>query len=88
MPGGYEITEYCNAQGHPRPRFFNAPDDTCGDDGEVGAACPVRCRVWVVLGQQRLELPTTYARIEEGEEKVARKVLHRLCSRDKGQRPE
>jgi hypothetical protein len=86
---GYGATEYCKVHRHPQPRFFNAPGDIDADAVEVvGADNPMRYRVWVVLGQERLELPTTYVRIEEGEEKVARKVLHRLCSRDKGQQPE
>lgn len=31
-----------------------------------------------MLGQERLELPTTYVKVEDGEEKLARKVLQRL----------
>ncbi len=35
-----------------------------------------------MLGVERLELPTTYAGIKDGEEKMARKVLRHLRSRD------
>jgi hypothetical protein len=49
----------------------------------VDAATP-RYKVWVVLGQERLELPTAYGKVEEGEEKVARKVLQRLRAQDVG----
>jgi len=49
----------------------------------VDASTP-RYKVWVVLGQERLELPTAYAKVEEGEEKVARKVLQRLRAQDVG----
>jgi hypothetical protein len=45
----------------------------------------VRYKVWVVLGSERLELPTTYAGVHEGEEKMARKVLRHLHSRDTGE---
>ncbi|KAI0262038.1 hypothetical protein BC834DRAFT_892735 [Gloeopeniophorella convolvens] len=68
-----ELLEYCQAHGHPHPQFVDVPDNAGG------------YRVWVVLGQERLELPTTYARVEDGEEKIARKVLQRLLSQGKGQ---
>jgi hypothetical protein len=44
--------------------------------------------VWVVLGPERFELPTAYAGIKEGEEKMARKVLRHLRSRDVGESQE
>ena len=69
--------EYCKEHGYPRPQFFDALDDS-------GGAAAVRYKVWVVLGSERLELPTTYAGIYEGEEKMARKVLRHLRSRDMG----
>lgn len=71
--------EFCKANGHPRPRFFDEPLD----EGAVDAPT-TRYKVWVVLGQERLELPTAYAKVEEGEEKVARKVLQRLRAQDVG----
>ena len=37
-----------------------------------------------MLGQERLELPTTYVKVEDGEEKLARKVLQRLRAQDAG----
>lgn len=75
-----ELIEYCKASGHPRPRFFDAPLD---EGAAVDAAAP-RYKVWVVLGQERLELPAAYAKVEEGEEKVAKKVLQRLRAQDVG----
>jgi hypothetical protein len=72
-------TEYCKAYGYPPPRFFDALDDS-GDAAQVG----VRYKVWVVLGSERLELPTSYAGINEGEEMMARKVLRHLRSREVG----
>jgi hypothetical protein len=72
------ITEYCKVHRHPCPWFFNTSDDIDVDAVEVaGADNPLRYRVWAVLGQERLELLTTYARIEEGEEKVARRKVAR-----------
>lgn len=56
------------------------------DSGDAAAAqVGVRYKVWVVLGSERFELPTTYAGINEGEEKMARKVLRHLRSRDVGE---
>lgn len=68
-----ELIEFCKANGHPRPRFLHASLE----EGAVDPAAP-RYKVWVVLGQERLELPTVYFKVEEGEEKVAKKVLQRL----------
>ena len=86
------VIEYCRVHGYPRPLFFNAPGDSRDATSEPGVAtatAPVaasassaRYRVWVVLGVERLELPTTYAGIKDGEEKMARKVLRHLRSRD------
>ena len=70
--------EYCTVHGHPRPQFFDALDDS-------GGAAAVRHKVWVVLGSERLELPTAYPGVHEGEEKMARKVLRHLRSRNTGE---
>ena len=70
--------EYCTVHGHPRPQFFDALDDS-------GGAAAVRHKVWVVLGSERLELPTAYPGVHEGEEKMARKVLRLLRSRNTGE---
>ena len=71
--------EYCKTSGHPCPRFFDAPLD----EGALDTATSLY-KVWVVLGQERLELPTEYDKVEEGEEKVAKKVLQRLRAQDAG----
>ena len=73
-------TEYCKAYGYAPPRFFDALDDS-----EEAAQVGVRYKVWVVLGSERLELPTTYAGINEGEEKMARKVLRHLRECEMGE---
>ena len=89
-------TEYCRIHGYPRPQFFVSMDDSGNAGGvELGvppttatvaaSAADVRYKVWVVLGPERLELPTTYVGIKEGEEKMARKVLRHLRSRDVGE---
>ena len=64
--------EYCKANAHPCPRFEESAADTDAP----------RYKVWIVLGQERLELPTTYVKVEDGEEKLARKVLQRLRAQD------
>ena len=66
--------EYCKANAHPSPKFEESAADTA----------PSRYKVWIVLGQERLELPTTYVTVEDGEEKLARKVLQRLRTQDAG----
>ena len=82
--------EYCRVHGYPRPRFFDAQDDNSGNAAAaaVSSAAKARYRVWVVLGPERFELPTAYAGIREGEEKMARKVLRHLRSRDVGESQE
>jgi len=87
--------EYCRVHGYPRPQFFSSFDDSGNVAVEPGVAATtttaaasaanVRYKVWVVLGPERLELPTTYTGIKEGEEKMARKVLRHLRSRDVGE---
>ncbi len=77
--------EYCKAHGYPPPRFFDVLDDSGSGDREAAQTTAVRYKVWVVLGSERLELPTTYAGVDEGEEKMARKVLRHLRSRDSGE---
>ena len=87
--------EYCRVHGYPRPQFFGSLDNSGDAAVEPGvattttataaaSAADTRYKVWVVLGPERLELPTTYAGIKEGEEKMARKVLRHLRSRDVG----
>lgn len=82
--------EYCRVHGYPRPRFFDAhaQDDDSGNAAAATSAANARYRVWVVLGPERFELPTAYAGIKEGEEKMARKVLRHLRSRDVGESQE
>ena len=77
--------EYCKAGGYPCPQFFDALLD---EKAVVDATANPRYKVWIVLGQERLELPTTYANVEDGEEKLARKVLQRLRAQDVGKAKE
>jgi hypothetical protein len=92
LPCAPKKTEYCKAHGYPPPRFFDALDhDSAAGDSPDAAAAQVGpggvryYKVWVVLGSERFELPTTHAGIDEGEEKMARKVLRHLRSRDMGE---
>jgi len=87
--------EYCRVHGYPRPQFFVSLDDSGNAAVEPGVAATtttaaasaanVRYKVWVVLGPERPELPTTYTGIKEGEEKMARKVLRHLRLRNVGE---
>jgi hypothetical protein len=87
---------YCRVHGYSRPQFFVSLDDSASAAAvEPGVAATnataaasagnVWYKVWVVLGPERLELPKTYTGIKEGEEKMARKVLRHLRSRDVGE---
>ncbi|KAN0135146.1 hypothetical protein V8E53_007037 [Lactarius tabidus] len=61
--------EYCKAGGH---RFFDAPLE----EGAEDTSTP--------LYKERVELPTTCTKVEDAEEKLARKVLQRLRAQDVG----
>ena len=37
-----------------------------------------RFQVWIVIGKERFDLPTTYGTAEEGWQRVAKQVLARL----------
>ncbi|KAI0298188.1 hypothetical protein BC826DRAFT_1184375 [Russula brevipes] len=74
----YSPIEYCEVHGYPFPLFFDALDDS-ENAADPGGAAPsagaaAQYKVGVVLGEECLELPTSYAAIEKGEEKLARKV--------------
>lgn len=43
-----------------------------------------RFQVWIVIGSERYDLPTTYGTAEEGWERVAKQVLARLSKRSSG----
>jgi len=87
--------EYCRVHGYPRPQFFFSFDDSGNTAVEPGVAATtttaaasaanVQYKVWVVLGLERLKLPTTYTAIREGEEKMVRKVLRHLHLCDVGE---
>jgi hypothetical protein len=67
-------TEYCKA-GVSQPQFHQ---QAVTDD--VGKT---KHKVWIVMGNEKLELPVTFATISEGQERVAKQVLGRLQSREK-----
>ena len=35
-------------------------------------------RVWIIVGKERMELPTKWANVIEGEDRTAKQVLKRL----------
>ncbi len=40
-------------------------------------------KIWVVIGKQKLELPTTFTSLSQGQERVAKKVLEQLRSQSR-----
>jgi len=68
------LLEYCKA-GVSQPQFHQ---QAVTDD--VGKT---KHKVWIVMGNEKLELPVTFATISEGQERVAKQVLGRLQSREK-----
>ncbi|KAF8451951.1 hypothetical protein L210DRAFT_3626351 [Boletus edulis BED1] len=50
----------------------------CGTPSFHEMQCQGRLLVWIVIGRERFDLPTTYATAEEGRQRVAKQVLARL----------
>ncbi|KAI0309101.1 hypothetical protein OF83DRAFT_1159297, partial [Amylostereum chailletii] len=61
------LIEHCVAENLPAPRFHHERRDADG-----------LYHVWIVLGREKLELPSGFDDVEVGEEKVARQVLKRV----------
>jgi hypothetical protein len=70
-----DCSEQCAKDGLPSPEFCY--EKLC----EVEATRPFK--VWIVLGKERLELPTSFPSIDAGNERVARSVLGRLKDQSK-----
>jgi hypothetical protein len=69
------ILDYCDKDGSPRHQFHQ--EVVTDGDGKTGH------KVWVIMGMERLELPVTFASLNEGRERVAKQVLGRLRSQGK-----
>jgi hypothetical protein len=60
-----QLVEHCIDKGLPEPRFYNE---------KSGGGF----RVWVVMSKERMELPTTWEHLNDGEEKLSKQILKRL----------
>jgi hypothetical protein len=67
--------DYCTKAGVSQPQFHQQ-----AVTGNVGKTMH---KVWIVMGNEKLELPVTFATVSEGRERVAKQVLGRLRSREK-----
>jgi hypothetical protein len=56
---------HCAGAGRPLPQIFHEQ----AADG---------VRVWIVMGKERLELPTRWKSLAEGEDRLCRQVLKRM----------
>ncbi|KAI0065180.1 hypothetical protein BV25DRAFT_1822296 [Artomyces pyxidatus] len=68
------LVEYCAKASLPTPQFFNSASEGTSDDDKG-------YKLWIILGNERLELPTTFKLVNDGEERLAKKVLMRLRSK-------
>ncbi|CAL1702719.1 unnamed protein product [Somion occarium] len=66
------LYDYCREAGLAAPEFRN--EIVMNVSGEN------KHKVWVVIGKQKMELPTTFPSLSQGQEKVAKKVLEQLRS--------
>ena len=67
--------DHCDKEGLPRPELCHelAPDDKTNKP----------FKVWIVMGKERLELPTSFPTLVVGQERVAKSVLGRLRAQSK-----
>lgn len=72
--------DYCSKKGLPEPLFH----DKIATDAK-GKISPGKLmhKVWIVMGGEKLELPVTFRRVNEGRERLAKQVLGRLRSQEK-----
>jgi len=69
------LLDYCGKEGVALPQFHQKA--ITDDKGKVSH------KVWVIMGNEKLELPVTFATVIEGRERVAKQVLGRLRSKGK-----
>ena len=67
--------DYCTEEGVAQPQFHQMA--VTDDSGKI------TYKVWIILGNEKLELPVTFATVNEGRESVAKQVLGRLRSQGK-----
>lgn len=66
----YLISDYCRSSGLAVPEFRN--EIVTESRGEN------RHKVWVMVGNKKLEVSTTFVSLSQGQEKVARQALVQL----------
>jgi len=69
------LLDLCTKQGAPQPQFHQKP--VTDDSGKITH------KVWIIMGNEKLELPVTFTTVGEGRERVAKQVLGRLRSQGK-----
>ncbi|EGN97416.1 hypothetical protein SERLA73DRAFT_75102 [Serpula lacrymans var. lacrymans S7.3] len=67
------LLEFCNKEETRSPQYYN--EEIVDEKGTTGY------KVWMILGKERFELPTTFKTFDEGRERVAKQVLARLRSK-------
>ncbi len=69
--GRVRATDYCNQCNKPTPQWYHEiiKGDVSSDS---------KHKVWVIIGKTRFELPVTFPSLSEGQEKLAKKVVHQL----------
>lgn len=68
------IIDYCADEHMPRPEYSHNIVSEKGRD---------MYKVWVVLGKEKLELPTLFHSLNEGKQRLAKQVLQRLKSQSR-----
>ncbi|KAI0048163.1 hypothetical protein FA95DRAFT_1558312 [Auriscalpium vulgare] len=63
------LLEHCAKLGQAPPQFSSSEEE--GLEGK-------RYKVWLIMGTEKLELPTTFSSVEEGEDRLSKKVILRL----------
>ncbi|TDL16313.1 hypothetical protein BD410DRAFT_844517 [Rickenella mellea] len=66
------LFDFCDEENVDRPTFFNE---------SVPKAGTTVYKVWVILGKERLELPTAFETVNQGKERLAKQVLLRMRSK-------
>ncbi|KIK81641.1 hypothetical protein PAXRUDRAFT_832706 [Paxillus rubicundulus Ve08.2h10] len=60
-----KLTDHCGQNGLGTPAFHEEKSEN-------------KFKVWIIIGKERFDLPTTYRTAEEGRQRVAKQVLARL----------
>jgi len=64
------FSDHCTEEGISRPQFYQKA--ITDDNGKTTH------KVWIIMGNEKLQLPITFTTVDEGHERVAKQVLGRL----------